>query len=78
MEGVFPFEYGKPSWSDCRCRRHRQDHYHEDHGGISRTLLPLEDQGGELFFGEPDLDIMNWMRCDENGRGMAWKNMMER
>ena len=40
-------------------------------GGISRALLPLEDQGGELFFGEPDLDIMDWMRCDENGRGMV-------
>ena len=40
-------------------------------GGISRALLPLEDQGGELFFGEPDLDIMDWMRCDENGMGMV-------
>ena len=40
-------------------------------GGISRALLPLEDQGGELFFGEPDLDIMDWIRCDENGCGMV-------
>ena len=40
-------------------------------GGISRALLPLEDQGGELFFGEPALDMADWMRCDENGRGMV-------
>lgn len=40
-------------------------------GGISRALLPLEDQGGDLFFGEPDLDIMDWIRCDENGCGMV-------
>ena len=40
-------------------------------GGISRALLPLEDQGGELFFGEPALDLADWMRCDENGRGMV-------
>jgi len=39
-------------------------------GGISRALLPLEDQGGDLFFGEPALDIMDWIRCDENGSGM--------
>ena len=40
-------------------------------GGISRALLPLEDQGGDLFFGEPNLDIKDWMRCDENGKGMV-------
>jgi len=40
-------------------------------GGISRALLPLEDQGGDLFFGEPALDMADWMRCDENGRGMV-------
>ncbi|MBQ7085149.1 MAG: DUF853 family protein, partial [Anaerotignum sp.] len=38
-------------------------------GGISRALLPLEDQGGDLFFGEPALDLSDWMRCDENGCG---------
>ena len=37
---------------------------------ILRALLPLEQQGGELFFGEPALDIRDWMRTDENGRGM--------
>ena len=37
---------------------------------ILRALLPLEQQGGELFFGEPALDIRDWMRTDENGRSM--------
>lgn len=39
-------------------------------GGIQRALIPLENQGGDLFFGEPDLDIMDWMRTDANGKGM--------
>ena len=39
-------------------------------GGILRALLPLENQGGELFFGEPDLDILDWMRRDAQGRGI--------
>ncbi|MBR6258683.1 MAG: DUF853 family protein, partial [Oscillospiraceae bacterium] len=33
-------------------------------------LLPLEDQGGDLFFGEPMLDINDWMRLAPDGRGM--------
>jgi len=36
---------------------------------ILRALLPLEDQGGDLFFGEPDLDIFDWMVRDSEGRG---------
>lgn len=40
-------------------------------GGIVRALLPLESQGGELFFGEPALDIFDWMRTAEDGRGMV-------
>lgn len=39
-------------------------------GGILRALLPLESQGGELFFGEPALDIFDWMRRAEEGKGM--------
>ena len=39
-------------------------------GGIVRALLPLENQGGDLFFGEPALDIRDWMRCDLDGRGV--------
>ena len=38
-------------------------------GAIQRNLLRLEDQGAMNFFGEPALDIMDWIRCDENGRG---------
>ncbi len=40
-------------------------------GGILRALLPLESQGGGLFFGEPALDIADWMRLDGQGRGMV-------
>lgn len=38
-------------------------------GGIQRALLVLEDAGGDLFFGEPAIDIFDWMKTDENGRG---------
>ena len=37
---------------------------------ILRALLPLEQQGGALFFGEPALEIQDWMRTDAEGRGM--------
>lgn len=39
-------------------------------GGIVRAILPVEDQGGNQFFGEPDLDIMDWIRTDTDGKGM--------
>ena len=38
-------------------------------GAIQRALLAFEAEGGELFFGEPSLDIRDWMRCDSQGRG---------
>lgn len=38
-------------------------------GGIQRALLVLEDAGGDLFFGEPAIDIFDWIKTDENGRG---------
>ncbi len=38
-------------------------------GAIQRALLAFEDEGGELFFGEPELDIRDWMRTDMSGRG---------
>jgi len=39
-------------------------------GALQRSLLQLEDCGGDLFFGEPAIDIKDWMRFDENdGRG---------
>ena len=37
---------------------------------ITRALIPLEDQGGNEFFGEPALDITDWIRTDASGRGM--------
>ncbi len=36
---------------------------------ILRALIPLEDKGCELFFGEPALDIRDWMRVAPDGRG---------
>ncbi|MFK8259911.1 helicase HerA-like C-terminal domain-containing protein [Erwinia sp. AnSW2-5] len=39
-------------------------------GAIQRGLLSLEQQGAEYFFGEPMLDINDWMRTDENGKGV--------
>ncbi len=38
-------------------------------GAIQRALLAFEQEGGELFFGETELDIRDWMKTDENGRG---------
>ncbi len=38
-------------------------------GAIQRALLAFEDEGGELVFGEPMLDIRDWMRTDLDGRG---------
>ncbi len=38
-------------------------------GAIQRSLLRLEDQGGEIFFSEPALDVMDWLALDEKGRG---------
>ena len=38
-------------------------------GAIQRALLAFEDEGGDQFFGEPSLDINDWMRTDAAGRG---------
>lgn len=38
-------------------------------GAIQRALLQLEDAGGDVFFGEPAIDIHDWMQLDEKGRG---------
>ena len=37
---------------------------------IQRSLVRLESIGGDIFFGEPDLDINDWMTFDEKGRGV--------
>lgn len=39
-------------------------------GAIQRGSLSLEQQGAEHFFGEPMLDIKDWMRTDANGKGV--------
>jgi DNA helicase HerA-like ATPase len=39
-------------------------------GAIQRGLLTLEQQGAEHFFGEPMLDIKDWMRTDSDGKGI--------
>ncbi len=44
-------------------------------GAIQRALLRLEDEGGDIFFGEPALELADWMEWDENGRGMM--NILE-
>ena len=44
-------------------------------GAIQRALLALEDEGGEIFFGEPDLKLDDWLDWDEEGRGIM--NILE-
>ena len=39
-------------------------------GAIQRQLLVLENQGGNSFFGEPALELADFMRADRDGRGM--------
>lgn len=39
-------------------------------GAIQRGLLMIEEQGGEQFFGEPALDIRDFMKTDASGRGI--------
>ncbi len=36
---------------------------------IIRAVVALESAGGEMFFGEPALNIKDWIGTDENGRG---------
>ena len=38
-------------------------------GAIQRSLLAFENEGAEQFFGEPELNIKDWMRTDLDGRG---------
>ena len=38
-------------------------------GAIQRQLLVIEQQGGDLFFGEPALDIKDLMRSTRDARG---------
>ena len=39
-------------------------------GSIQRGLLTLEQQGGDKFFGEPAMNILDFIRCNSNGKGI--------
>ncbi len=39
-------------------------------GAITRSIIALESQGADLFFGEPALDIRDWLCTDASGLGM--------
>ena len=38
-------------------------------GAILRALIPIEDEGGDVFFGEPALDLADWFSCAPSGEG---------
>lgn len=44
-------------------------------GAIQRALLAFENEGGDLMFGEPQLDIKDWIRTDASGKGFI--NILE-
>ncbi len=39
-------------------------------GVITRALVALESEGGDIFFGEPALNISDWLQLGEGGKGM--------
>ena len=39
-------------------------------GAIQRGMLAIEEQGGDHFFGEPMLNIDDWLQTDAAGRGV--------
>ena len=39
-------------------------------GSILRKIVALEQQGGDLFFGERSFDVKDLVRIDENGNGI--------
>jgi DNA helicase HerA-like ATPase len=39
-------------------------------GAIQRGLLTLDEQGASRFFGEPMLDLMDFIRTDSSGKGV--------
>ena len=55
-----------------------KDKYEGQYGAIAtksantilRSLITLEDQGGNDFFGEPALDLGDFMKLDDNGKGI--------
>lgn len=57
----------------------RKDELSREYGNISaqsvqsilRALLTIEDEGGDIFLGEPGLEITDMLRTDANGRGVV-------
>lgn len=43
-------------------------------GAIQRSVRALADRGGDTFFGEPALDLADWMETDKDGKG--WINVL--
>lgn len=39
-------------------------------GAIQRALTNLESSGGDIFFGEPALDLQDWLSIDDYGKGI--------
>ena len=39
-------------------------------GAIQRAVAMLTDEGGEAFFGEREFSVLEWLKIDENNRGM--------
>lgn len=37
---------------------------------ITRSVVALEMNGGDVFFGEPNLDVSDWFTTSDDGRGM--------
>jgi uncharacterized protein len=40
-------------------------------GAIQRSLLQLRSQGGDHFFGEPAVDLEDFLKLDDSGRGIV-------
>ena len=55
-----------------------KDQFEDQYGAIAeksantilRNLITLEDQGGNDFFGEPALELGDFMQLDDNGKGV--------
>ena len=52
----FQVEYGKMSSASI--------------GVITSAIVSLESAGGDIFFGEPDLEITDWLQTNVDGRGV--------
>ena len=39
-------------------------------GAIQRAVAMLEEDGGSIFFGETEFNVLEWMKLDEQDRGM--------